>query len=266
MTLEPVVLEPIAVLIVDDSEDLRTLVRETLLAHGGFAIAGEAADGEQAIVEAGRSHPDLVLLDLGLPNLGGLEALPAIRAAAPGAVIVILSGLPEDGRRDVAIAGGAAGYLGKGISGGELVSELLALAGVVGTVDAALAELPGHDASPRAARRLAQAAIERWNCTGALETVTLLVSEVVTNAVLHARSDVQVTVRLLPSAVRIEVTDGSAEPPVPRQPEVGSPGGRGLLMVESLSRAWGVDPSGAGKIVWFEVDRLDAAAVARTIE
>ncbi len=258
--------EPISVLLVDDSTDLRFLVRETLLAHGGFTIAAEAAGGRDAIVQTRRCQPDLILLDLGLPDVGGLEALPAIRAGAPGAVVVVLSGLPADGRRELARAGGAAGYLSKGISAGELVDELLSLAGVVGTVDAALAELPSQPASPGAARRLAQAALERWNCVGALETITLLVSEVVTNAVLHAGSDLSVAVRLLPATVRIEVTDDSSDPPVRRRPDPGSPGGRGLVMVEVLSRSWGVEHHGDGKTVWFEVDRLDAGSRRRNIE
>ncbi len=81
-------------------------------------------------------------------------------------------------------------------------------------------------------------------------------SELVTNAVLHAGSDVEVAVQLTATAARVEVTDASGEAVVPRDARSDEDSGRGLALVGSLARRWGVRPApGGGKTVWFEVDR-----------
>jgi CheY-like chemotaxis protein len=79
------------VLVADDREAVRVAVRMALEAHGGFVVVAEAEDGRQAVELAGRHRPDLVVLDLVMPGQGGLEAIPGIRAAAPGAGIVLLT-------------------------------------------------------------------------------------------------------------------------------------------------------------------------------
>ena len=86
-----------------------------------------------------------------------------------------------------------------------------------------------------------------------LEVVTLLVSEVVTNAVLHARSDVMITVRNDGTVVRVEVADRSEAPPVQRPVVEDSMTGRGMVLVDELADAWGTRPSVHGKVVWFEL-------------
>lgn len=94
------------VLIVDDSSMMRALLAR-LVEDGGFRVAGTAADGRQAIEQARTLQPDLCLLDLEMPVLGGREALPAIRAVSRAAVVVVSSaadlGTPE--RRAVLQAG-----------------------------------------------------------------------------------------------------------------------------------------------------------------
>ena len=98
------------VLVVDD----HPLTREALaalLAQHGFAVAGQAADGEEAIELAGRLHPRLVLLDLSMPGLHGLDALPRLRAAAPGCEVVVLTASGTEDNLLAAIRAGAAGYL-----------------------------------------------------------------------------------------------------------------------------------------------------------
>jgi len=86
------------------------------------------------------------------------------------------------------------------------------------------------------------------------------VSELATNAVVHAGSDVEVAVRLLPDSVRIEVVDRApADILRPSTPPQDSESGRGLMLVETLASAWGVEPLETGKAVWFEVPRLDRA-------
>lgn len=86
-----------------------------------------------------------------------------------------------------------------------------------------------------------------------VDTAILLVSEVVTNAVLHARSPLRVRVTTGDGFARVAVTDGSPVPPRLHTFSHMSATGRGLRMVEQLSRAWGVETSNDGKTVWFEV-------------
>jgi DNA-binding NarL/FixJ family response regulator len=98
------------VLIVDD----HPLTREalgSLLAANGFDVAGQAADALEAIELAGRLQPGLIVLDLTMPDMDGLEALPRLRDAAPKAEIVVLTASEDDGNLLAAIRGGAAGYL-----------------------------------------------------------------------------------------------------------------------------------------------------------
>src|ERR671935_2484911 len=99
-----------SVLIVDD----HPLTREALaalLAQHGFSVVGQASDGEEAIGCARRLQPRLVLLDLSMPGLSGLEALPRLRDAAPGCEVVVLTASGTEENLLAAIRGGAAGYL-----------------------------------------------------------------------------------------------------------------------------------------------------------
>ena len=98
------------ILIVDD----HPLTREALAAlleQNGFEVAGQAADGETAVRQAGVLGPDLILLDLSMPGMNGLEALPQLRAAAPAAEVVVLTASGTEANLLGAIRGGAAGYL-----------------------------------------------------------------------------------------------------------------------------------------------------------
>ena len=98
------------VLIVDD----HPLTREALaglLAQHGFDVVGQAASGEEAIEQARELEPELVLLDLSMPGLGGLGALPLLRAAAPGCEVVVLTASGTEDNLLGAIRAGAAGYL-----------------------------------------------------------------------------------------------------------------------------------------------------------
>jgi DNA-binding NarL/FixJ family response regulator len=98
------------VLVVDD----HPLTREALAAlleQEDFAVVGQASDGAEAIESARRLAPDLVLLDLSMPGLDGLTALPRLRAAAPGCEVVVLTASGTEENLLGAIMGGAAGYL-----------------------------------------------------------------------------------------------------------------------------------------------------------
>jgi DNA-binding NarL/FixJ family response regulator len=98
------------IIVVDDHPLTRDAL-SSLLAQGGFEVVGEAADGSEAIDLAQRLQPDLVLLDLSMPGLDGLSALPRLRAAAPGCEVVVLTASGTEDNLLGAIRGGAAGYL-----------------------------------------------------------------------------------------------------------------------------------------------------------
>jgi DNA-binding NarL/FixJ family response regulator len=98
------------ILLVDDHPLTRSALAGLLTQHG-FDVIGEAADGEEAIEAAGRLHPDLILLDLSMPGLDGLGALPRLRGAAPECEVVVLTASGTEENLLGAIRGGAAGYL-----------------------------------------------------------------------------------------------------------------------------------------------------------
>jgi len=85
----------------------------------------------------------------------------------------------------------------------------------------------------------------------------LALSELVTNAIVHASTELVVRVRSEPDVIWVGVTDQSRQLPVAREPEAGRVGGRGLAIVAAVVRRWGVDRrfSRRGKTVWFQVDR-----------
>jgi len=114
----------IRVLVVDDVPDIRKLIRLTLERCGPFDVVGEAGDGEQAIQEAARLQPDIVLLDLSMPVMDGLEALPEILHASPESKVLVLSGFTAGEMSDEAIRLGASGYMEKGGIVGKLGPRL----------------------------------------------------------------------------------------------------------------------------------------------
>lgn len=253
------------VLVVDDDADFRLVLRLALEGHRSFVIVAEAQDGPGAADVAAGSQPDLVLLDTDLGGLDAFDALPGIHRAAPGARIVLMSSHAPADVDMASRAVGAVGFLSKGTRARRFPEELAAIAGLVGAIQAVLDEartrLGRGDTTPRAARRFVQEALAQWDLDELTDTVILLVSEVVTNAVVHAESDVEVLVRLTADAACVEVTDSSDSALVPRQATSDDTSGRGLALVESLARRWGVRRApGGGKTVWFEVDRSGGAA------
>lgn len=115
--------------------------------------------------------------------------------------------------------------------------------------------LPCDRQSARLARRFVTETLSSWLGPRQHEVAELLTGELVTNAVLHAHTDVAVTVSLARTVVRIEVEDGSDRPPVPVDADDYAGSGRGLRLVDDLSDGWGVEPvAGGGKTVWFVLD------------
>jgi anti-sigma regulatory factor (Ser/Thr protein kinase) len=87
----------------------------------------------------------------------------------------------------------------------------------------------------------------------ASDVAQLLVTELVTNAVLHGEAPVALEIRRRGRRLRIAVVDSSPAGPRPQDPEMTDTSGRGLLLVDALAASWGWEPSGRGKIVWFEL-------------
>ncbi|MFG2850927.1 SpoIIE family protein phosphatase [Streptomyces mirabilis] len=120
--------------------------------------------------------------------------------------------------------------------------------------DVAYWHLEPEDAAPGRARRLARRALARWGMEDMSDSVELLVSEVVTNAVRYASRPV--TLRLLRTDVlRCEVGDDVPQLPRLRQARATDEGGRGLYLVNKLARRWGATRLSTGKVVWFELSR-----------
>jgi DNA-binding NarL/FixJ family response regulator len=104
---------PIRVLVCDDVDAFRALMRYTLQEDPGIEVVGEAADGIAAIEAAERLQPDVVLLDLTMPVLDGIDAIPAVLQSAPGTRVVALSGWGADRMEERALGQGAVAYVEK---------------------------------------------------------------------------------------------------------------------------------------------------------
>jgi DNA-binding NarL/FixJ family response regulator len=104
----------IDVLICDDVDAMRMLLGAVIGLRPGLRVVGEARDGNEAIAEAKRLQPDVVLLDLSMPFRTGFEALPAIRQAAPDARVIVLSGFLAATIEIDVLALGAALFMEKG--------------------------------------------------------------------------------------------------------------------------------------------------------
>jgi two-component system, NarL family, invasion response regulator UvrY len=114
----------ISVLIVDDQLPFRAVARTVIGMTGGFSVAGEAESGEDAVAQVAEHVPDLVLMDINLPGINGIEATRRIRAAHPETRVILLStyseaDLPADARECGALA-----YVHKEDFGPALVREL----------------------------------------------------------------------------------------------------------------------------------------------
>ncbi|WP_309648876.1 response regulator [Nocardioides sp.] len=104
---------PRRVVIIDDTPDLRELLKLALI-RGGFEVVAEAGDGREGIEVVRTTRPDVILLDLAMPVMDGIEALPTIRRLCPSAKIVVLSGFGAQQMSARAVAAGADGYVQKG--------------------------------------------------------------------------------------------------------------------------------------------------------
>lgn len=113
--------DPVRVLVVDDTDDIRLLLRFALEVDGDIVVVDEAADGRGAIDAARRTQPDVVLLDLAMPVMDGLQALPHLREASPRSAVVVLSGFAAGSMAEAALRAGAVEYLQKGATPDDIV-------------------------------------------------------------------------------------------------------------------------------------------------
>lgn len=104
----------IGVLICDDDAGIRQMLRAVVALRPSLRAVGEAADGNEAVAEAARLQPDVILLDLAMPSRTGMESLPELRRVAPGAQIIVFSGFSIASVAEQAVELGAVLYLTKG--------------------------------------------------------------------------------------------------------------------------------------------------------
>lgn len=116
--------ETTRVLICDDHQIVRQGLRTFLELQDDIEIAGEAADGEEAIAKVLTHHPDVVLMDLVMPRVDGIEAIRRIRAGAESVKIIVLTSFADDDKIFPAIRAGADGYLMKDVTPADLVKAI----------------------------------------------------------------------------------------------------------------------------------------------
>ena len=119
---------PIRVLLVDDHAMVRRGMRDFLELHDDIVIVGEAADGAEAIERAGELRPDIVVMDLMMPVVDGIEATSRIKAALPDTEVIALTSFIEEARVVAAIEAGASGFLLKDAEADELAGAIRAAA------------------------------------------------------------------------------------------------------------------------------------------
>jgi DNA-binding NarL/FixJ family response regulator len=179
----------ISVLLVDDQEVIRAGLRAILSDETAITIVGEAGDGLSAVRAVAELHPDVVLMDLRMPGIDGVEATRRIRTShTPESVrILVLTTFDQDANVLAALGAGADGFLSKGASPAELVAGITRVAGgqnvlsgnAVTAVVTQLTAAPSIPVDPDAARQLAQLTARE------LEIVTHLVRGL-TNAEIAA--------------------------------------------------------------------------------
>ncbi len=242
------------VLVVDTDPDYRLLVRLGLDGAFGFAPVREAGDVRSAIDAAEAGAPDVVLLDVSVPG-----AFELVVTLAPARVVLVSSRPPEE-LATVAAAAGAVGYIGKDLAPTDLPAAINDVTRVVDRLEAVLAraaeDLPAHLRSAGEARELVRSTLDGWTDGDRIDDIVLCVSELVTNAVVHAASSPRVMVHVRPAVIHVEVSDDSGVRPVEKEAELTDTSGRGMAILSGFSDRWGsLRRSGAGKTVWFEVAR-----------
>jgi DNA-binding NarL/FixJ family response regulator len=145
--------EPIRVLVVDDHAVVREGLRTFLELQEGIEVIGEAADGREAVRTAAELRPDVILMDLVMPRLDGVEAMRELRRRLPSSRVIVLTSFAGDDRLLPAIQAGAAGYLLKDVEPRELAGEALLDPAIAARLVDALAQPPGEPPPERLTAR-----------------------------------------------------------------------------------------------------------------
>ncbi len=146
-------MEQIRVLIVDDHPHFRDGLRGLLLSASDLEVIGEAGDGREAISLAERLQPDVILMDLGMPGVNGIEATRAILRTSPHISILVISMFEDDDSVFAALQAGARGYLLKGALKAEILRSVRAVASGEAIFGPTIAKrLMQYFANPRAPR------------------------------------------------------------------------------------------------------------------
>jgi DNA-binding NarL/FixJ family response regulator len=261
----PAGLRPRRVVVADDTEDIRLMLAIALGRRTDVELVGEASDGQQAIELVAALRPDLLVLDIAMPVLDGLSAAPRIREVSPDTRVVMLTALTGAEYHELAQQAGAVALVEKTTPIGSLVDELLRGADLLGAVLDTLTPsvhqgAAGDPRSPSVARRFVAETLTSWNEAELADVVELLVSELVTNVVVHTAAAPRVTVRLGRDRVHVEVLDTDPRLPTPREADARATSGRGMALVEALSLDWGSTQIVEGKVVWFDVARSQPVA------
>ena len=117
---------PVTVLLVDDHPLVRQGLQAVLSVVDDITVVGEASDGRAAVELAAELEPDVVIMDLQLPGLHGIDATREIVAARPGAAVLVLTMFEDDDMVFSAVSAGAVGYLLKGAAGADIVTAVRA--------------------------------------------------------------------------------------------------------------------------------------------
>jgi DNA-binding NarL/FixJ family response regulator len=142
----------IRVLVADDHAVVRQGLRTFLELQEDVEVVGEAVDGEEALVAVERLTPDVVLLDLVMPRLGGVEALGRIRELSPRTRVLVLTSFADDDKLLPAVRAGAAGYLLKDVEPQELLRAIRTVHGGEGLLDPAVTARVMEEAASRGSR------------------------------------------------------------------------------------------------------------------
>jgi two-component system response regulator DegU len=119
----------IKVLIVDDHQMFRDGLKALLTLHNELAVVGEAQNGQEAVILSRELRPDIILMDINMPVMDGVEATRRILAETPDMKILALSVNSDDGFRTSMMRAGAVGYIMKGGDSGELWGAIRRVAG-----------------------------------------------------------------------------------------------------------------------------------------
>jgi len=118
------IMKKITIMLAEDHVVVRESIRRSLEAHPNFTVLGEASDGEEAVRLAARLKPDVIVMDISMPHLNGIEATRQIKAAHPSIAILILTAYDYEQYIFSLLSAGAAGYLLKDISSRELIEAI----------------------------------------------------------------------------------------------------------------------------------------------